>query len=363
MKRNTLFITCFFLFFLVLPVSRGLADSGPPPAILWLRFDYQNMENIDLEGVQIIGCRAASCNDPVLLQQYGVCTESGCLQGEPLFDIGKYTLDCTQNRCRADSGLYREGGDQDEAHYLRLIIQFPDRTRQSGSFENPFLKGYNWNNNLLVRIEETGADVMENPEPLPTIYKLPEQYGLAFLLTLFIETFVAGIFFIIHFKPSILTLFKNVLMIVVINSVTFPVVWFFFPAWQPFVSSQAKILGVTILLAVSIYALLWYFVFSAPSIDRKISWIAALVFFLLVMIFACFELFLWFAYQHYPVASAKGLPYPVVLFLAELFAIVAEAALLVLYGKLPLKISSWLSLAMNMASFITGLAVFHNWYF
>ena len=339
------------------------ANAGPPPAILWLRFDKQNLEDSDLEGVQIIGCRTAACKTPVLLQQFGICTDSQCLQSAPLFDTGKYRLDCTQNRCRADSSLYRDGGVQDEAHYLRLITQFSDRTRQGESFENPFLKGYDWNNNLLVRIDETGLEVMENPDPLPSIYRLPEQYGLAFLLTLFVESLVAGIIFFRYFKISVLILFKRILMIVVINSVTFPVVWFFFPAWQPFIDSQAKILGIAILLAASVYALLWYFVFRASSITQKINRIAALIFFLLVMLFACFELFMWFAYQHYPVASAKGFSYPVILFLAEIFAFVAEAWLLMLYGKIPLKFSVWLSLGMNMSSFFAGLVVFHRWYY
>lgn len=339
------------------------ADAGPPPAILWLRFDNQNSEDIDLEGVQIIGCRTTACKTPILLQQFGTCTDSPCLQSDQLFDTEKNRLDCTQNRCRADSSPYRDGGVRDEAHYLRLITQFSDRTRQSRSFENPFLKGYNWNNNLLVRIDETGLEVMENPDPLPTIYRLPEQYGLAFLLTLFVESLVAGIIFFIYFRSSVLTLFKRILMIVVINSVTFPIVWFFFPAWQPFIDSQAKILGIAILLAASVYALLWYFVFQASSIDQTINWIAALIFFLLVMIFACFELFMWFAYQHYPVASAKGIPYPTILFLAEIFTFATEAWLLMVYGKIPLKLSLWLSLGMNMASFFAGLIVFHRWYY
>jgi len=44
-------------------------------------------------------------------------------------------------------------------------------------------------------------------------------------------------------------------MIAVINSATFPVVWFFFPAWQPFIDSQAKIRGIAGVLAAAIYAL------------------------------------------------------------------------------------------------------------
>ena len=85
---------------------------------------------------------------------------------------------------------------------------------------------------------------------------------------------------------------------------------------------------------------------------------AAIIFFLLLLIFSRFELFVWLAYQHYPVASAGGLSYPAVIVLAELFAVISKAILLRLYGKFSWKFASWLGLVMNVTSFVMGLVVF-----
>lgn len=361
-KRN-LFTSFLFLIVIFFSATTVFANVGPPPAILWLKFDTQNTREVELQGVQIIGCHTAACIEPVLLQQLGVCTNPNCLSGTPIYDEGIYTLDCTQTQCRAESSLYRDGGEKGEANYLKLIVQFSDKTRQSESFKNPFLKDYNWNNNLLVKVDEATLEVTKNTEPVPSMYKLPSQYLLAFALTLLIELVVAAIFFTARFKYSFSVLIKKLLTILVINSITFPIVWFFFPAWQPFIDSSSKIFGIAVLLASSAYALLWYFVFRAVSLTSKINWGAAIILFLFLMIFACFELVMWLAYQHYPVASARGLSYPVMIAFAEIFAVVAEAVLLNLYGRLPLKLASWLSLLMNLVSFFAGLIVFHEWYF
>ncbi|MCP4602335.1 MAG: hypothetical protein GY847_17770 [Proteobacteria bacterium] len=47
------------------------ANATPTPAVAWFTIDYQTIRWHRLDGIQLIGCDTTSCNQPVLLQQYG----------------------------------------------------------------------------------------------------------------------------------------------------------------------------------------------------------------------------------------------------------------------------------------------------
>jgi hypothetical protein len=148
----------------------GLSVSGTAYANIsaWVEgrfeFEYEH-EPIVVKGAQLFYCADAQCSAPRPWQEV-----------EP---SGEFR--CTQDGCKV--ALYREGGG-----YLKMIVEFEDRTRESNVFEQ-----LSRDARYRVRVTETGLQVTALERSFARRL-WDDGFGLALPLTLIVEIAVASVY-------------------------------------------------------------------------------------------------------------------------------------------------------------------------
>lgn len=172
------------LLFLVL-IPTASADVGPKPTMTF-EFVFEG------EPAAILGGQLIECEDAT------------CAEGRPLEEIGPQYFTCTATGCASQSYGYRP--------YHKLVIEFEDRTRQSNIFANR-----SFNDNFRVTVRQNDLQVK------PTSWSI-SNFGLALVITLVVETVVAGLYLLV-FKLPQLVLF----WVPLASLLSLPVVWLVFP--------------------------------------------------------------------------------------------------------------------------------------
>jgi len=172
------------LLFLILTASAS-ADVGPKPTMTF-EFVFEGEPIAILDG-QLIECEEATC-----------------AEGRPLEEVGPQYFGCTATSCTSQSYGYRP--------YHKLIIEFEDRTRESNIFA-----GRSFDDNFRVTVRQNDLQVT------PTSWSLG-KLGLALVITLIVETVVAGLYLLV-FKLPRLVLF----WVPLASLLSLPVVWLVFP--------------------------------------------------------------------------------------------------------------------------------------
>jgi hypothetical protein len=155
----------------------------------------------------------------------------------------------------------------------------------------------------------------------------------------------------------------ELVVVLLVNLVTFPVVWWFFPSLGQFQPDSARKVGTLVLILAFFYAVGLVRIYTVQGKNRL--W--AIVLYSLISFVVGFILFVLayfgFGYGNYTV-HAVGLPSGMILLLSEAFAVLAEAGLIALMSRKTL--SLWqvglMSLLMNAASCGVGLLVAGLWW-
>lgn len=181
---------------LLLVPTTAYADLGPKPEASYA-FDYQ------VPRVQIVSGELWQCKD------------AACTDGEPLRQLGPQGFGCEADSCHATAYGFAE--------YQKLVIRFEDRTRESNVFRQEAFAGV-----FIVAVRETDLVVTERVQVgygsrLNTFTRLLYFAG-AVAITLVLELIVASLFFRRLGKSCWL-----LLLVVLGNAITLPIVWFVFP--------------------------------------------------------------------------------------------------------------------------------------
>jgi hypothetical protein len=333
--------------------DRGIvfANAAPPPLKLWFTFEYAVSPSPNLEAVQLVVCATEACESPVFVQRYAVCDAPGCLVNPP-GPPDRATFECFDNRCLGTIPY-----PYYEHEYFLLIAQFSDRVRESavlGGLPTEWGGESAW----LVQVQDEAlilqvdGDFINPYQPYGNILS-----GLA--LTLVVELLVVGVGLWFWKREERASLAGRLLLVGLINLLTYPLVWLVFPSLRQFQPLYLRTMSLYVGIAALVYvaALLW--IYLSDKRKRRLGIILTLVSLPATAICLLFVLIV-VGYGSYAVA-VPGLSPDLALLFTELFVIMAEAALLFVLSRKSLSAlqAGVLSLLMNLASFLAGQAVFH----
>ena len=335
---------------LLLPTLPARANAPSPPTVVWLLFEYQTAQTPRLEGVQLVGCDSAACANPVLLQQYGRCDGDGCLPGTAVLTGYENSIECTNEFCRAEAWPDHGGTD------FRIVAQFSDRVRLSGvSGKLPADEdeSLTWR----VTVQESDLSIAGRGTP-PAIHdpgkRLQANLGVVGL-SILAELVVAGACFYIFARTDLRRWLGRLLMVLLVNLLSLPVVWLFFPSLAQLQRFASRNEGLFVLLAAGIYTGLLIAIYRAEGKARRRPILLAIGF--IPLTFLCYlatAMLQWMDYGN--TFYVQGLSATLLIVLAEVFAVVFEAVVLMLLSKraLPAGLIWVTSLLMNAASFGIG---------
>ena len=346
-------LVCVVALIALLPGDVAYANAASPPSVVWFTFDYKTAQIPKLVGIQLIGCETTNCGRAVLLQQYGTCDGVGCLALPATLTVKPNDFGCAGNKCR--SAAFPSHGGTD----FRLVVQFSDRIRISeviSKLPSSFVEDTAW------RVVVQGTDLSMQPDTIPVVpdpYVLNIQHLLGRLgLSIVVELLVAGLCFQIWSNTDRRRLMGRLLIILLVNLVTLPVVWFFFPSLGQFQSDASHKLGIFVLIVAVSYADLLIGIYR--SVHKIRRWLIILTLISLPIIGVCsLVLYILVSYGNSAVI-AQGLSFNLTLFASEVFAVAFEAILIAILSKrsLPFGLICVTSLLMNAASFFLGQLLF-----
>ncbi|MBN2005934.1 MAG: hypothetical protein JXA21_21430 [Anaerolineae bacterium] len=328
------------------------ANAVPPPQRMWFAFERINSAPALPHALQLLACETETCDAPLAIYQYRVCDAAECLPGA--VESSDYEgLECAGNRCV----LTIYGGYSLSTKYFKLIAQYSDRVRSSaatvwtwGEWNDPALS---W----TVQVRETDLTLAEKVESGGRTLEIPDLLQ-SMALTFVTELVVAGVGLWLLRKAEIEKLSGRLLMVGLINILSYPLVWIVFPFWTQFQNQSLRTFSVYLTAAILLYvvALVWVYSPARPKVGWKIALTALSLPFTLVMLFAVMFVA---SYGNYRLA-VPGMSYPVMVLVAEVFVVAFEATLIFVLSRktVPLKHAVIVSLSMNLASFLAGLVVF-----
>ncbi len=333
----------------LLPTTNAIANSAPPPSVVWFTLLFETQPPPRLMGIQLIGCPTDQCTQPVLFHQFGLCEAPGCLSSPVTLSGFSTSFGCAANQCRATSFNAYGGID------FKLVAQFSDQVRSS-PVTSKLPSGYGevaaWN--VIVG----ASDLSITPDTtIPTIsepYELFRQDMAVIGLSILVELVAAGAGFYIWARTDWLQWLKRLLVVFLVNLATLPAVWLFIPTFGQFQSASSRNLGLIAIIVSAFYVAGLIVIYRSPRKVRLWAIPVMLVAGLLTG-FGCTFL-LMMAYYGGRTVYVQGLPPTLVILVSELFAVITEAVLISILCNLPLK-TRWIwmtSLLMNTASFVAG---------
>jgi hypothetical protein len=355
---------------IVLFASTASANAPPPPPMNWFTFSYPVGQQT-LQGLQIVECNTATCEQPRLFIQYGECRDVGCLKSPAVaLNIDKsYRFTCASDRCLLVSDLVntfpvdRTKPQEDPNKWFRLIGQFSDRLRLSPVLlKNPREKAASFPHSGVwqVQVAQDSLQVIQEEDKLAYFILTPLQeytsqmFLTGWLLTITSELLVGAIFLWWR-KVSQPKIFRVLIAIAMVNLFSYPVVWSFFPSLEPFQILLGRYFGISSLFVAMFYGLAMHVERQASS--KKIVFFSLLIFIGMNILGGFIAL--WFGYGN-RIPIAEGIPYRFTLPVSEIFAVVYEAWLIstLSLGQLSLKQAGLLSLLTNVTSLLLGFIIF-----
>ncbi len=347
-----------------LPIHSAQADviPDPPPVdVIWLSFTDKSSEPLTIEGLQIIGCNSLpNCGKTTLLHQYGTCDGNYCVRGEGSLTTPEDSFVCSDNICRWETLGY-DG-------LFRILVQFSGGTLLSdvefvpGKLNNGQDQEVAWkivvgNSNLYIMESHSPMlnDQLESHSP-----RLNDQAdlfinSLGWLgLSILVELLVAGLCFQRWARTGLRGLMGRLLLVLLVNLLSLPVVWLFFPSLGQLQSQFNVNVGIFTALVIGFYTILLVRIYHAAEKTRW--WKIALTVLSIPLIYLFFQMPLDVLGNKDDLIRLNGLSTTAVVLFSEVFAVVYEAILLTVLSKrtLPVKLCWVISLLMNTASFLTG---------
>ncbi len=351
MLRKNALILFVLVVLLLSPSGAALANIAAPPSVAWFTLEYDIDPAPRLLGIQLAGCPDEACQQPELLQQFGICDAAGCLPGSPALSGWMTSFECAGNRCRA-SFAYGTGGMS-----FKLVALFSDRVRASPVTVK-----------LPAGFDEAAWVVTVGPgdlsiRPAETIPAINPQYdslrrNLGWLgLSIVVEVALAGAGLRLWARTSRREWLGRLLVVFLANLATLPLVWVFFPAFGQFQSAGSRYLAYVTLIFSAFYVVTLILIYRLKHRIRYVV-IPLTILVGLAIIFVSLVLLSLTYFGGYTV-YVQGLSPTVVIVISEVFAVGAEALLIAVLCRLPVQ-TRWIwavSLLMNAASFITGIVL------
>ncbi len=347
---NAALLVCGIAFSLGL-VHSAQANSPPPPRRIWFVFEGGTLPN----ALQVQGCSDAACTQINLLNEYGRCESADCIDTPQTLTAKTDYFDCAEGRCLLST--YAE-----LPPYFKLAGQFATGDRSSTPF--PIDSGARWSMTVL-RASTNGATMVLTSQPDTTIEVGWLGKFLPWLipsgaLTLAVESLVIAALLLFVLKRSINTIIRWVAMVITANVLSYPATWLFFPTLSYWAIPSERLLGVlAILLAMVLAALIIAFRHAQRrSLRITLGGIVGIV--ALLGCIGSVSVLAITGYGQYPPGPAAGLPFSLMLVLAEIFAVAFETLFIYWLSKRELSflLTFFLILAANAASFGLGLLAF-----
>ena len=342
----------------LLPNHSAHADitPDPPPVdVIWLLFTDKSAEPLRIEGVQIIGCSSsASCGKATLLQQYGKCDGYYCAGGEESLTPPENSFVCSGDICRWETLGY-DG-------MFRIQAQFSDRTWLSDVLFVPYKYNDLRDQEVAWKVEvgDSHLSIVKSTPPRPNDQAELFINSLGWLgLSILVELLVAGLCFQRWARTGLQGLMGRLLLVLLVNLLSLPVVWLFFPSLGQLQSQFNVNVGIFTALVIGFYTILLVRIYHAAEKTRR--WKIVLTVLSIPLIYLFFQMPLDVLGNKDDLIRLNGLSTTAVIIFSEVFAVVYEAILLTVLSKrtLPVKLCWIISLLMNAASFLTG-KVFMN---
>jgi hypothetical protein len=343
-------VLAFVVSFLLMTTTAD-ANAPAPPSYFWMTFQDRDAKAVNVEGAQLVECVTKTCDRPILLMKTGICTGADCLRSSPILSA-PHRFDCVQNTC-----LYAESqfSQRSTGPYYKLIAQLGDRSKTTPAFpldiQNP-LAGYP----KRLRVTVGQSDLVITPDRTPMKPTRWEMFGIALGLTETTELILAALcLWTLKIERNLSI--KILVSIAFINLLTFPVVWFFFPALQPFQYTTARVFGV-----LSLCVAIGFSIFLAGRVEVTLKTLQKVFFvwlFSLPVVLAIgFVVAVFLGYGE-SLPPASGIPSLITLPASEIFAVGWEAWLIHRLSQKRLIFAQVLSLSfvMNMVSLILGLVL------
>lgn len=336
---------------MVIPTSVVLANSLPPPFQIFLRFFSETDPIHSISGVQLVGCDDSNCTSPQNLVQNGDCSAAGFLSSAPLL-AENWRLDCAGSRCLFVSDLHEI---KTLPPYLRLISQHTADVRQSAVIQSPDCEYCTiaWKVDL-----DAPTAVISLDEDFVDPNRAFRFFFLAYLFTILIEVLVAVAFVALFRKSVSFTTRSLVQSTLLVNLLSYPISWLVIPAFGQFQADFYRRVGVmTIVVVVIVTAVSLLLQKNRGKIKKGV------LITLVIAVPVCAVLFLIgmfiSSYGNYTI-HVKGLPWSLVVILAEVFAVGFETTnlYLLLKDKFPYQKTLLFSLFANAASFLLGFLLF-----
>lgn len=322
-----------------------------------------------MQGLQIVECTTATCEQPVLFIQHGECRDTGCLSSPAISSQRGYRFNCFDDLClligdTIGSFPIDEPQSKDKEQpkkWFRLIGQFSDRLRISP----PVLKGAGssfphagvWqvevsNDSMRVKLEEGKLSYFIST---PAEEYRNRMFWSGWFLTILSELLVASLYLWWR-KASRPMLSRTLVTIAMVNLFSYPVVWIFFPELEPFQSILGRYMGISSLAIALSYASIAHL---KSRISSKKFVFLSLGFFIGANILGFF-IALWFGYGN-RIPIPEGIPYRFTLPASEIFAVVYEAWVIATlsFGQLSFKQAGLLSFLTNATSLLLGVILFN----
>jgi hypothetical protein len=333
------------------PISAVSANSAPPPSVAWFTFVDQTGQSPRLEGVQLIACDTADCQQPVLLQQFGACDGSECIKSTPTLSGWSTALDCAVGICRS-SAYPNHGGTS-----FRLVAKFSDGTRTSdtvGTLPSKYAEVAAWQ----VLVNTANLSIVQDPR-VPsidnTIRLIPQNFKWI-VISIIAELLVAAACFQLLAKTDTHQLLRRLLIVFLVNLVSLAMVWLYFPSLGHFQSAGSRDFGLFILILTGLFSGLLIAIYR--STGRAHGWaiaLASIALILTVLSYGIIRSFIWYAGGY--TVYVQGLSSTAIIIVSEVFAVTFEALMIAILTKTSISTRFiWLtSLLMNSTSFLLGL--------
>jgi hypothetical protein len=347
--KITRFLVCLCVLILAcIPFAVASANSLPPPVYVWFTFGSDSTEMPEIIDAKIIGCPVRDCTEATA--KYSSDTDNYYYKLVRMGNLYRWLLSSYSLPVEFFSKI-----DKSKPYYFRLIVQFSDGKRISNIIDDVPLQ---YSGQASYRVMIKGDDLLvERSKDIPSWPGLNFNYE-SFLLSLVSESLVGALFLMIWKKTKIFDTAKFAGVIILVNLISYPVLWSYFLSIAQFHSKASEIGGRTILFSGLIFSLLLMLAINKRGDDRFFLFTLAILAIPISFVICGYSGGLGYGDM---TVITDGLPVKVAIFILEVCAVIFET--LLLYGllarKRPLFQMFIISLGMNLASFGIGLLIYN----
>jgi hypothetical protein len=331
-KKTQLFILMGVLLISLIPFT-VTADSAPPPVEVWFVFHSNSTKPLEIISAKVVGCTTRNCNETT----------------------AKYIsdkLECFRDLCWWSFDTYTFNDGQ-VPYFFQLTVEFPSGEKTSNVLDDVPLN-YGKTASYQVDLSGDGLTIQRIKDiPWPGLEFDLESY----LISLIIESLVGALFLAIWKKLRIWEILKYIGAIILVNLVSYPVLWYFFSSVSQFHQKSNEIPGIAGLIFGTVFYILLLLAINNKRIEERVIFTIATI---MSIPLYCLLSFVIFGLGGNAIVAA-GIPVNTTIVLLEICAVLIEA--LLLYGmrkkQLTLSQAFLTSLIMNLASFLIGLLIFN----